>query len=38
LWEQRGGQHGSDLTDWLHAERGINEWHQQRQHAQAPRQ
>lgn len=30
LWHQRGRVHGSDLTDWLHAEREVNEWHQQR--------
>ena len=35
LWQQRGRQHGSDLTDWLHAEREVNEWHQQRRRAQA---
>ncbi len=30
LWHQRGREHGSDLTDWLQAEREVNEWHQQR--------
>jgi hypothetical protein len=30
LWRQRGHQHGSDLIDWLQAEREINEWHQKR--------
>ena len=30
LWHQRGREHGHDLTDWLRAEREINEWHQQR--------
>ena len=30
LWHQRGRQHGNDLTDWLHAEREINEWHHRR--------
>jgi hypothetical protein len=30
LWYQRSRQHGNDLTDWLHAEREINEWHQRR--------
>jgi len=23
LWLQRGGEHGSDLTDWLQAEREL---------------
>jgi hypothetical protein len=27
LWQQRNGEHGNDLTDWLQAEREINEWH-----------
>ena len=30
LWRQRGYKHGSDLIDWLQAEREINEWHQKR--------
>jgi hypothetical protein len=30
LWQQRGGEHGNDLTDWFQAEREINEWHQRR--------
>ena len=30
LWYQRGRTHGSDLADWLQAEREINEWHQLR--------
>jgi hypothetical protein len=30
LWHQRGHEHGNDLTDWLQAEREINEWHQRR--------
>src|SRR5271170_6643194 len=30
LWHRRGRQHGNDLTDWLQAEREINEWHQRR--------
>lgn len=30
LWRQGGHQHGNDLTDWLHAEREIKEWHQRR--------
>ena len=38
LWHQRGREHGSDLSDWLHAEREVNEWHQQRLRAQATRQ
>ena len=38
LWKQRGREHGSDLGDWLHAEREVNEWHQQRLRAQAARQ
>jgi hypothetical protein len=38
LWEQRGHEHGSDLADWLHAEREVNEWHQQRLRAQSARQ
>ena len=29
LWEQRDREHGSDLADWFHAGREINEWHQQ---------
>src|SRR5437016_9720724 len=30
LWHQRGHEHGNDLTDWLQAEREINEGHQRR--------
>ena len=30
LWHKRGRQHGSDLADWLQAEREANEWHHQR--------
>jgi hypothetical protein len=30
LWQQRNGEHGHDLTDWLQAEREIGEWHQKR--------
>jgi hypothetical protein len=30
LWRQRGHKHGSDLIDWLQAEREVNEWHQKR--------
>jgi uridine kinase len=30
LWKQRGRTPGHVLTDWLQAEREINEWHQQR--------
>ncbi len=30
LWHRRSCQHGSDLDDWLQAEREINEWHQKR--------
>jgi len=26
LWQQRDREHGHDLTDWLRAEREINEW------------
>jgi len=29
LWHQRGRHHGSDRSDWLQAEREVNEWHQQ---------
>ena len=38
LRKQSGHKHGSDLADWLHAEREINEWHQQRLRAEAARQ
>jgi len=38
LWQQRGHEHGSDLADWFHAEREVNEWHQQRLRAQSARQ
>jgi len=37
LWLQRGRKHGSDLTDWLQAEREVNEWHQKRLEAGPPR-
>jgi hypothetical protein len=37
LWLRRGGEHGSDLTDWLHAENEINEWHKKRLDAIASR-
>jgi hypothetical protein len=30
LWRLRSRAHGSDLSDWLQAEREINEWHQKR--------
>jgi hypothetical protein len=30
LWHQRGRKPGSDLDDWLQAEREINEWHHRR--------
>ena len=36
LWQQRGREHGSDLTDWLQAEREVNEWHQKRLEAKTP--
>ncbi len=36
LWQQRGRAHGSDLTDWLQAEREVNEWHQKRLEAKTP--
>ena len=28
LWQQRNGEHGNDLADWLQAEREVREWHQ----------
>ena len=37
LWQQRNGEHGSDLADWFQAEREINEWHQRRQKSKASR-
>jgi hypothetical protein len=37
LWQQRNGEDGNDLTDWLQAEREINEWHQQKSKSQASR-
>ena len=37
LWQQRNREHGSDLTDWLQAEREVNEWHQHRLRAQSSR-
>jgi len=36
LWQQRGREHGSDLADWLQAEREVNEWHQKRLQAKEP--
>jgi hypothetical protein len=30
LWQHRDREHGSDLDDWLAAEREIREWHQKR--------
>ena len=36
LWQQRGREHGSDLNDWLQAEREVNEWHQKRLEAKTP--
>jgi hypothetical protein len=30
LWQLRGRTPGHVLTDWLQAEREVNEWHQQR--------
>jgi Protein of unknown function (DUF2934) len=30
LWRLRSRGHGSDLNDWLQAEREINEWYQKR--------
>jgi len=30
LWQHHAYTPGHDLTDWLQAEREINEWHQQR--------
>ncbi len=36
LWQQLGREHGSDLTDWLQAEREVNEWHQKRLEAKGP--
>jgi hypothetical protein len=30
FWCQRGRTHGSNLADWLQAEREINKWHQLR--------
>jgi hypothetical protein len=30
LWHHRNRQPGSDMHDWLQAEREINEWHQAR--------
>lgn len=35
LWQERNGEHGNDLTDWLRAEREINEWHRGRPKAKA---
>jgi len=37
LWQQRGGEHGNDLTDWFRAQREINEWHQKRLQAKVSR-
>jgi hypothetical protein len=36
LWQQRDREHGSDLTDWLQAEREVNEWHRERLKAKSP--
>ena len=36
LWEQRSGEHGHDLNDWLQAEREFSEWHQKRRQAETP--
>lgn len=30
LWQHRNYEHGSDLADWLHAEREVNQWHRKR--------
>jgi hypothetical protein len=30
LWHQGGRKPNSDLSNWLQAEREINEWHQKR--------
>ncbi len=30
LYEQRGREHGNDLSDWLRAEADVNEWHHRR--------
>lgn len=30
LWQQRDHEHGSDVADWLRAEREIDEWHRAR--------
>src|SRR5262245_50827050 len=38
IWQQRSREHGHDLANWFRAEREINEWHQQRLHAQVARQ
>ena len=37
LWLRRDGEHGHDLTDWLQAEREINEWRQNRIKVETPR-
>ena len=34
LWQQRGCEHGGDLTDWLQAEREVKQWHQKTKSAQ----
>ena len=30
LWQQRGREPGSDLSDWFQAEQEVNDWHQKR--------
>lgn len=37
LWQQRSGEHGHDMTDWLQAEREINAWHHNRFKSEMPR-
>jgi hypothetical protein len=37
LWQQRGREHGNDLTDWLRAEREVKEWHEGRLKARSSR-
>ncbi|MEI9863889.1 MAG: DUF2934 domain-containing protein [Limisphaerales bacterium] len=31
LWHHGDRRPGTDMTDWLQAEREVNEWHRQRQ-------